>query len=303
MHCEVATDTSVYSLTRLRLHQHNYHVKNKDPTQSEFILNVCGPLVPADVPMSRCNPHGACARVASRYQGLGRVQTSPYMGDNGHLVIDYVEGGVCGNRGQQWKTKIIFICDRSETLAAEHPLGQPEHVSTSMDDCLTTFKFPTVLACNDTTTDQIISPDSCRIHHPGTQKYVNIHDLVRDRPYRIKNPEAKNDDRYFEMQPCAKVASCKGHICLVHTGTNKSESLGLLSDFMYDPTLESVRLRYTNGDVCNTRTGKTWGSKIYYTCDYSAGNGRPVVRETYDCLIIFDWRTSAFCPPQQPTRG
>ena len=303
VHCEVATDTSVYSLTRLRLHQHNYHVKNKDPTQGEFILNVCGPLVPADVPMSRCNPHGACALVGSRYQGLGRVQTSPYMGDNGHLVIDYIEGGVCGNRGQQWKTKVIFICDRSETLAAEHPLGQPEHVSTSLDDCLTTFKFPTVLACNDTTTDQIVSPDSCRIHHPGTHKYVNIHDLVRDRPYRIKHPEAKNDDRYFEMQPCAKVASCKGHICLVHKGTNKSESLGLLSDFMYDPTLESVRLRYTNGDVCNTRTGKTWGSKIYYTCDYSVGNGQPVVRETYDCLIIFDWRTSAFCPPQQPTLG
>ena len=83
--------------------------------------------------------------------------------------------------------------------------------------------------------------------------------------------------------------------------TNSSKSLGLLSDFIYQPDLESVRLRYINGDECNARTGKKWASKIYYTCDRNVGIGKPVVRETYDCLIIFDWRTSSFCPPDQPT--
>merc|ERR1719376_2067009 len=132
----------------------------------------------------------SCSQFDSRFQGLGRVQESPYMGDNGHLVIDYKEGGVCNNRGKQWSTSIIFTCDKSETLEAEHPLGRPEHVSTDMDKCRTVFKFPTVLACNDTTTDQIVELDSC-----------------------------------------------KGHICLVTTSTNSSKSLGLLSDFMYEPNL------------------------------------------------------------------
>ena len=301
VHCEVATDNAVYSLTRLRRHQHNYHVRNKDPSEPDFVLNVCGPLVPADVPRSSCNPHGACSQFDSRFKGLGKVQESPYLGDNGHLVIDYKEGAVCNNRGQQWTTSIIFTCDKSETLEAEHPLGRPEHVSTDVEKCKTVFKFPTVLACNDTTTDQIVEPDSCRIFHPGTQEYVNISDLVAPHPYQIENPESRNGAQYFELQPCAKVASCKGHICLVHPSTNSSKSLGLLSDFMYEPNLESVRLRYINGDECNVRSGKRWSSKIYYTCDANAGIGRPVVRETYDCLIIFDWRTSAFCPPEQPT--
>merc|ERR1719369_1847762 len=29
------------------------------------------------------------------------------------------------------------------------------------------------------------------------------------------------------------------------------------------------------------------------------GIGAPTIRETYDCLIIFDWRTSAFCPEHE----
>lgn len=301
VYCEVAAGDTVYSLTKLRKHLQNYHVTNKEPGEQDFVVNICGPLVPTDVPQSRCNPHGACSLMGSRYQGLGRVQTSPYMGKNGHLVIDYTEGGVCGNRGQQWQTKIIFTCDRSESLDAEHPLGRPEHVRTS--DCLTVFKFPTLLACNDTTTDQIVTPDSCRVFHPGTQHYVDIRSLVGDKPYRIEDPDSKNGERYFEIQPCGRVASCSGAICAVHTATNRSVSLGILHDFMYQPALDSVRLRYTNGDECNFKTSKKWTSKIYYTCDLAQDPGVPVVRETFDCLIIFDWRTAAFCPeqPEQET--
>ena len=299
VYCEVAKDNAIYSLTRLRQHQRNYHVRNKEPDQPEFVLNVCGPLVPTDVPRAKCTQHGACSRIDDRYQGLGRVQGTPYMGKNGHLVIDYRDGGVCGNRGEQWHTQIIFTCDRSRRLNAEHPLGQPQHVSTG--DCLTVFKFPTVLACNDTTTDQIVVPDSCKIYHPKTQDYVDIHALVGRHPHQIEDPDFKQGERFFEIQPCGRVSSCGGAICLIHTSTNQSESLGSLSDFMYDPTLDSVRLRYTNGDVCNSRTQKTWSSKIYYTCDHRAGVGSPTIRETYDCLVIFDWRTSVFCLEKDET--
>ena len=298
VHCQVSTENAVYDLTRLRHHQKNYRVKNTESGQPDFVLNVCGPLVPADVPMSKCNPHGACGQIEGRYQGLGRVQQSPTMGENGHLVIEYTEGGVCGNRGQQWRTQIIFTCEKHNRLSAEHPLGRPEHVST--EDCLTTFKFPTVLACNDTTADQIIEPDSCSVFHPGSQTYVDIHQLIGKHPYKIEDPTFKGD-RFFEIQPCGQVASCSGAICMLHVESNSSKSLGSLSDFMYEPTLDSVRLRYTNGDICNSQTLKQWASKIYYTCDRNAGIGAPVIRETYDCLVIFDWRTTAFCPEQETT--
>jgi len=226
--------------------------------------------------------------------GLGRVQSSPRMGANGHLVIVYDEGGVCGNRGKQWSTRITFICEHDDSLDASHPLGSPIHISTDLDNCTNDFKFLTVLACNDTMAEEVIEPDSCRIFHSGTQQYIDIRRLVGRNNYHIEDRES-HGQRFFEMQPCSKMASCKGAICAVHKDSNSNYSLGILHDFMYEPTLDSVRVAYTGGDVCNILTNKRWASKIYYTCDLDVGIGAPVVRETYDCLVIFDWRTSVFC--------
>ena len=36
----------------------------------DFVLNICGPLVPTDVPSSGCNPQGACGHINDRYIGL-----------------------------------------------------------------------------------------------------------------------------------------------------------------------------------------------------------------------------------------
>ena len=295
VHCEVATGDTVYSLTKLRRHQQNYHVAHKESGEPEFVLNICGPLVPADVPRSRVQStrclhqggHQVSGTGAGAGQSLHGQERTP--GDRLHRGRSPVATEDSSGR------------HRSSSLATSRRvsmqsirLGKPEHVSTS--DCQTVFKFPTVLACRDTTSDQIVEPDSCRIFHPGTQHYVDIHSLVARKPYRIEDPESKKGDRYFEIQPCGRVASCHGAICAVHTQSNKSISLGNLNDFMYDPTLDSVRLRYTNGDECNFKNKKRWSSKIYYTCDMDKEVGYPTIRETYDCLIIFDWRTSAFCP-------
>ena len=45
---------AILPLTKLRRHDRNYRVTNKD--EEGFYLNICGPLVPTDVPMSACNP-------------------------------------------------------------------------------------------------------------------------------------------------------------------------------------------------------------------------------------------------------
>jgi len=292
VHCEVPNGNTVYSLTKLRRHQSNYHVPNKDPTKNDFILNVCGPLVPADVPMSRCNPHGACAEVDGKFEGLGKVHESPKLRENGHAVIDYVDGGLCGNRGKRWSTQIIFSCN-SSTSSAEHPFGFPKHISS--DDCTNIFHFPTVLACKETYQTQNLSePDSCRMYHPGISNYVDISSLRSNESYIVKDPESKEKSEYFEIQPCGRaVKSCNGAICKVTPFGNYS--LGSLNDFTYEPGLESVRVRYLEGSECNSQNHKKWGSKIFYTCDEQAGAGKPTVQSVYDCLVIFNWRTSAFC--------
>eukprot|EP00090_Calanus_glacialis_P000779 TRINITY_DN10546_c0_g1_i1.p1 TRINITY_DN10546_c0_g1~~TRINITY_DN10546_c0_g1_i1.p1 ORF type:complete len:1331 (-),score=238.63 TRINITY_DN10546_c0_g1_i1:831-4823(-) len=297
VHCEVPSGDTVYSLTKLRRHQSNYHVPNKNTNQSDFIINVCGPLVPADVPMSRCNPHGACTQVDGKFEGLGKVHDSPYLRENGHAVIDYVDGGLCGNRGERWTSQIIFSCN-SSTSSAEHPFGFPKHISS--DNCKNIFHFPTVLACKETYQTQNLSePDSCQMYHPGFSEYVDISSLRRNVSYHVKNPESKEDSEYFEIQPCGKSAkSCNGAICKVTPFGNYS--LGHLNDFTYEPALESVRVRYMEGSECNSQNHKKWGSKIFYTCDENVGTGYPTVQSVYDCLVIFDWRTSAFCRKKGP---
>ena len=40
-----------------------------DNQGNDFSLNICGPLVPTDVPSSGCNPQGACGMIDGRYTG------------------------------------------------------------------------------------------------------------------------------------------------------------------------------------------------------------------------------------------
>ena len=48
--------------------------------------------------------------------------------------------------------------------------------------------------------------------------------------------------------------------------------------------------------MCDSVTGRRWESRIFYTCDPTAGPGRPTVQTVFECSVFFDWRTSLFCP-------
>ena len=60
-------------MTQLRRHQDNYHVRNIDPSKPEFVLNICGPLVAADVNSTNCSPHSACALDGDSYKVSKRI--------------------------------------------------------------------------------------------------------------------------------------------------------------------------------------------------------------------------------------
>ena len=228
-----------------------------------------------------------------RYVGLGKAVTSPRTGDDGQIALDYRAGDTCKRRGDQpqsWRSLVLFTCDRS-TATAQHPFGFPVHNDTDRDLRTHTFLFPTILVCPETYEIKAVAePDSCKIFHSGINQYIDISPLQRPQPYIIHY----NSRETFEIQPCGKNApSCPGAICQV-TSTNR-DSLGHLTDFTYQPQLDSIRVNYKEGAQCNLMTNKKWSSKIYYTCDRNIGLGRPVVQDRYDCVVIFDWRTSLVC--------
>ena len=293
VNCQLSSGGSVFSLDKLRRHQDNYHVPNTDPARPEFVLNICGPLVAADVASPECNPHSVCTKEKGKYRGLGKAVTSPTTLDDGQIAIDYRGGDTCNRRGDQpqsWRSMVVFTCDRT-AASAQHPFGFPRHNNTDTDLCIHTFNFPTVLVCPEVyQTKTVAEPDSCKIYHSGIEQYIDISALQRPEPYILNNTQREK----FEIQPCGKNApSCSGAICHV-TSTNQ-DSLGHLADFTYQPQLDAIRVSYKEGDQCNIITNKKWTSKIYYTCDRRAGLGTPTIQDTYDCVVIFNWRTSLVC--------
>ena len=150
------------------------------------------------------------------------------------------------------------------TATSEHPFGYPRHVSTNIHDCVHTFDFPTVLVCKDVfETEPVSEPDSCIIYHSGIQDYINITGLMQDTPYIVKvkkvngltgdnftnalfqNPTRLGGTDQFEIQPCGRtVPSCKGAICHVSDTLDKPESLGHMTDFIYDHTMDRIKVDF-----------------------------------------------------------
>ena len=148
---------------------------------------------------------------------------------------------------------------------SEHPFGYPRHVSTNIHDCVHTFDFPTVLVCPDVfETEPVSEPDSCIIYHSGIQDYINITGLMQDSPYIVKvniahlapagdyltnilfqNPTRLGGTDQFEIQPCGRtVPSCRGAICHVSDTLEKPESLGHMTDFIYDHTMDRIKVDF-----------------------------------------------------------
>ena len=244
VNCQLSSDGSVFSLDKLRRHQDNYHVANVDPSKPEFVLNICGPLVAADVASPDCNPHSVCSRQGGggRYLGLGKAVSSPHIEEDGNIVLEYRGGEPCSTRGDQartWRSRVIFTCGRS-AATAEHPFGLPQHISTDPQLCSHTFRLTTVLVCPDLyETKEISEPDSCKIFHTGVNRYIDISPLRRAAPYTITVDPRES----FEIQPCGQIGpSCPGAIC--HLSPTSNHSMGHLTDFTYQPALDSIRVNY-----------------------------------------------------------
>ena len=68
-----------------------------------------------------------------------------------------------------------------------------------------------------------------------------------------------------------------------------------MTTFIYEELIDSIKVTYKEGSVCNSQTNMRWMSKIVYRCDDTAGLGHPEFDEAYDCVVYFKWATSVVC--------
>ncbi|XP_023345751.1 cation-independent mannose-6-phosphate receptor-like isoform X3 [Eurytemora carolleeae] len=270
-----------------------------DRDGNEFLLNVCGPLVVTDVPRSGCNPQGVCGYYNGDYVGMGKVLSSPRVVANGHIELRYEEGDICDGSGGTWSSTIYFTC--AEIIDPKAPFGNPRLVSMDSTNCEAVFKVATILACANTSREMDIhEPDSCKIYHPGRQKYVDLSNLEKPGKYIVQDPTSQQVK--YEIQPCGSVvSSCGGSVCKVEGMNNYS--LGKMNDVKYFPESEELRVRYLEGDLCGIEN-KRFMTKIYYSCDPSAGVGSPSLDKNgkLACMIILNWRTIELCTKEEIDR-
>ncbi|XP_068088128.1 cation-independent mannose-6-phosphate receptor [Hyperolius riggenbachi] len=247
-----------------------------------FYLNVCKPL-----PLIGGCPGGivgSCMKTTDNKSfNLGFIQMSPQALEDGTLTIVYMSGDKC-RENKHYSTRIIFQCD--------HNIGSP--VFQEQDDCEFVFLWRTSEACPVMRAEG----DNCQVKDP---KYGHTYDL---KPLADKNFEVVDGDYRYQLRvcgevvgsPCAsqapsgtKVSSCqvKGHVAKLAGLSNQK--------LIYEDGL--IKLNYTGGELCHQKYNRT--TLILFHCDKTE-EPPTFLKETPDCIYMFQWRTPRACPPFKP---
>ncbi|XP_018421109.1 PREDICTED: cation-independent mannose-6-phosphate receptor [Nanorana parkeri] len=247
-----------------------------------FYLSVCKPL-----PVIQGCPGGvvgSCMKTTDNKSfNLGFIQMSPQVSADGTLTIVYMSGDKCRDN-KHYSTRIIFQCD--------HNMGSP--VFQELDDCEYVFLWRTSEACPVIRAEG----DNCQVTDP---KYGHIYDL---KPLGAKNVEVKADEYLYQFRVCGEVtgSSCTPKApsgttvssCQVKGST--AQLAGLTNQkLIYENGL--IMINYIGGDLCHQKHNRT--TLILFYCDKT--EEQPVfMKETTDCIYMFQWRTPLACPPFKP---
>ncbi|XP_072265418.1 cation-independent mannose-6-phosphate receptor [Pyxicephalus adspersus] len=247
-----------------------------------FYLNVCKPL-----PYIRGCPGGvvgSCMKTTDNKSfNLGFIQMSPQASSDGSLTIVYMSGDKC-RENEHYSTRIIFLC--------AHNIGSP--VFQEQNDCEYVFLWRTSEACPVVRAEG----DDCQVKDP---KYGHLYNL---KPLGAKNVEVKEGEYLYQFRVCGEVT---GSPCSskAPSGTTvsscqvKGSSVKLAGvtnqKLIYEDGL--IMLNYTGGDLCHQKYNRT--TLILFYCDKT--EGQPVfMKETPECIYMFQWRTPLACPPFKP---
>lgn len=247
-----------------------------------FYLNVCKPL-----PYIRGCPGGvvgSCMKTTDNKSfNLGFIQMSPQASADGSLTIVYMSGDKCRDN-KRYSTRIIFQCG--------HNIRSP--VFQELDDCEYVFAWRTSEACPVIRAEG----DKCQVTDP---KYGHVYNL---KPLGEKNVEVKDGDYLYQLRVCGEVteSSCTSKApsgttvssCQIKGTTVKVAGL-TNQKLIYEDGL--IMVNYTGGDLCHQKYNRT--TLILFYCDKT--ERKPVfMKETPDCIYMFEWRTPLACPPFKP---
>ncbi|XP_041951218.1 cation-independent mannose-6-phosphate receptor-like isoform X1 [Alosa sapidissima] len=255
-------------------------IDTSDQAKSQkFFLSVCKPL--PRVEGCPGGALGACAIINGRGLNLGYVQSSPQPASDGSVSIVYRGGDPCGTKGRH-STRIIFICDDS--------LGSPifEHKT----GCEYVFIWRTSEACPV----QRVQGENCKVQDPRSSHVFDLSSLSG------QDYEVKIDKYEYHFAVCGglKTGVCKhkeagGAVASCQVEGSSHRIAGLATqNLTYEDGL--IMINYTQGEKCHKIYERS--TAILFTCDHSEAVGKPeYMKETPDCIYMFEWHTALACPP------
>ena len=256
----------------------------------QYIINICGPIknsekfgIPNEVSIMQTKPNDP-----KFSKSLGQFSHSSLTYSDNDLQMIFDNGDVCGTRLAR-KTIINFKCSDSTESKVDFVYES---------DCHYYFEWQTRLACvRDCAVEQngslydlsaltsnfwpvLNSLASSKIQSPYTHMTLNICD------------ELKLDDSSINC-------SHRSSSCVFNNSTKQVLSLGT-----FDSDLEivnnSLRLIYSNGDLCDPSNEKRAKTIINFICDPNAENyplmSLPRLVSSSQCEFEVQWRTREACP-------
>ncbi|BFZ10294.1 hypothetical protein BsWGS_13333 [Bradybaena similaris] len=282
-----------FDLTALARDTGNWVVIDTRPTHKDlsYHINVCRPVNPTPDVSCPGGAVGACQTGTSGNFSLGYVQSEPVVSSiDGVVTIRYDGGDKChkGTPNESSRsTRIIFFCDQTE----HDPVFEGESIN-----CEYTFAWRTPSACPQ----QVVTGSDCKVVDPLYNFEFDLSSLRRSSDdYNISA-----SGYHFLLNVCGPLV--KGNcgtapVAACQTGPSLQEPvhIGAPSDKL-KYNMGQISLIYSDGKGSCHHTF-TRSTIINFICDHSqTGNTVPqYVQESSDCTYMFEWRTSAACPPHQ----
>jgi insulin-like growth factor 2 receptor len=217
-------------------------------------------------------------------------------GKNPYLL--YESGAICEKIGQNYKTRIDFIC--ADNL-------HDEGATVIEDGCNIVIQYRTLLACGYL--------KNC-IAKKLNGEEIDLSPLIDfDGNYEAKVnsktlPKEASDEIKYVLNICRPLNSfyslnCRGTsgacrtVLDKKTGKHEKEmTLGHPEYIMTATKDDKVIMKYLDGASCEEEKDENVTTKITFYCDEKAGLGNPILQSIEFCEYSFDFATNLLCKDQ-----
>ncbi|XP_035231797.1 cation-independent mannose-6-phosphate receptor-like [Stegodyphus dumicola] len=241
------------------------NINHKD--NAKYYLNVCGQVAYISHLSSCGQGSSACVLDSNgKYLNLGNF-TSPPIYDiiSDSVRLTYTGGSPCKD-GKQWISTINFFCRFGDLDS------RPVLVHIDESECQYKFEWHTARACPE----GFVEGANCKIHDDNRGINYDLSPL-KHKVYKVDTESHKFFIRICEPQ----------HGIFHEDKINSSSWIISFSGLYYN--------RGTINSFHRFSYPLQGGAKIFYICDFNAGNGSPHFVRHDGFSYIFHWYTSLLC--------